>query len=459
MKPALMLLMAGAAFLWAQNVKLPQYTRETLPNGAVVLLMPRAGVPLVHFRILVKGGVEAESPQTAGLAGLTAQLLRKGSSKRTSDQFAEQLDFLGGTLVSQQQGSFTSITAEFLKKDFDAGLDLLADATLRPTFPADEVRKEIARRVDGIKSAKDNPQQAISQYFQPAFFGRQHPYGNPPDESTLARIQRADLVDYHAKLYRGPNLIVAVTGDFDPAAAKAKLAQTFGAAQSGDAYRWKPSPTLVRRSQLVLIDKPDATQTYFLIAQPGIDRANPHRVPIELVNTLFGGRFTSMLNEELRVSTGLTYGASSMVRESRLQGPIIISTYTKTETTTRAIDLALEILKRLNEKGITAEQLASVKAYEKGTYPTQSLETIDQLANTIADLEFYGLRRDDVDGRFAQIDAVTLAEANAVAKKYFRSNDLTFVVLGASEKIREQLKKYDPKPVELSAKDPGWGER
>lgn len=148
-----------------------------------------------------------------------------------------------------------------------------------------------------------------------------------------------------------------------------------------------------------------------------------------------------------------------MVRESRLQGPVIISTYTKTETTTKAIDLALEILKRLNEKGITAEQLASVKAYVKGIYPTRSLETIDQLADTIAELEFYGLKRDDVDGRFARIDAVTLDEASAAAKKYFRTGDLTFVVLGASEKIREQLKKYDPKPVELSAKDPGWGER
>ena len=108
---------------------------------------------------------------------------------------------------------------------------------------------------------------------------------------------------------------------------------------------------------MLLIDKPDATQTYFIIAQPGIDRRNPDRERLELVNTVFGGQFLSMLNEELRVNTGLTYGAGSQVEQTRLPGAIAISTYTKTDTTARAIDLALEVLKRLNERGLTPQQL------------------------------------------------------------------------------------------------------
>ncbi len=443
--------------LASAQVKLPQYSRDTLPNGAVILMMPRPGVPLVHFRILVKGGSEAEPPQMAGLASVTGALLRKGTAKRTADQFSQELDFLGGTFDVGTDNSATTITAEFLGKDFDRGLDLLSDAVLNPAFPQQEAAKELSRRVDAARSVKDNAQAAIGSYLRAAFYGKQHPYGNPPDETTLARIQRKDIVEFYGRIYSGNNLIIIVTGDFDPAQAKPKLAQVFGRSAAGAAYTWAAAPALTRKAQVVLVDKPDATQTYFQIAQPGIDRKNPDRVKLDLVNTIFGGRFTSMLNDELRVNTGLTYGASSSVERSRLPGAITISTYTKTETTVRAIDLALAILKRFGDTGMTAEQLASAKAYVKGLYPTSRLETIDQLANAIGELELNGLTRDEVDGYFERIDAVTLADANAAAKKYYRSDNLTMVLVGAASKIGEDVRKYDPNPVIVPIKAPGWG--
>jgi zinc protease len=460
MKPLIGLTMMFATSLpqFAQ-VKLPPYTREVLPNGAVVALIPRTGVPLVHFHVLVKGGSESDPPQMAGLASVTAQLLRRGTTKRSAERFSQDLDFLGGTFTSgfDAGGSSVAITAEFLAKDFDRGLDLLSDALLHPSFPQDEVGKEIARRLDQARTAKDNPGTAIRSYFQTAFFGRLDPRGNLPDELTLARIQRKDILEQYQKLYCGKNMIVSVAGDFDLAAAKAKLAQTFGAAPAGTAFSWAPAPAPQRRSQMLLIDKPDATQTYFVIAQPGIDRRNADRETLELVNTVFGGRFLSMLNEELRVNTGLTYGASSQVEQMRLPGAIAISTYTKTETTARAIDLALEVLKRLNENGLTAEQLESAKAYVKGQYPTRQLETIDQLANVVGEIEMYDLGRMEVDGLFSRIDAVTLAQVNAAARKYYQIDNLTVVLLGAADKIRDSVKKYNSNMAEISIRDPGWG--
>jgi predicted Zn-dependent peptidase len=228
---------------------------------------------------------------------------------------------------------------------------------------------------------------------------------------------------------------------------------------AGTPYAWSNASGPARRGQLLLIDKPDATQTYFQIAQPGIDKKNPDRTTLDIINTLFGGRFTSMLNDELRVNSGLTYGASAQLEEDRLLGAIVISTYTKTDTTTQAIDMAVDVLKRLNEKGISAEQLASAKAYVKGLYPTRRLETIDQLAALIGEIELYGLGRDEVDGYFGRIDAITLDQANATIKKYYKTGDLTFVVLGAADKIREQMKKYDPHATEVQIKAAGWGDR
>jgi DNA-directed RNA polymerase len=163
-----------------------------------------------------------------------------------------------------------------------------------------------------------------------------------------------------------------------------------------------------------------------------------------------------MLNEELRTNTGLTYGASSRLEMARLTGGLVISTYTKTETTARAIDLALDILKRLQEKSLTAEQLASVKAYLKGTFPPQRVQTADQIASVLGEMELFGLGRDEVDQFFSRVDAVTLEQANALARRYYRSDNLTFVLLGNASKIRDVAAKYGPKVVERSVKQPGW---
>ncbi len=174
-------------------------------------------------------------------------------------------------------------------------------------------------------------------------------------------------------------------------------------------------------------------------------------------NTLFGGRFTSTLNDALRVNSGLTYGASCQVREERLAGNITISTFKKTETTAQAMDMALDVLKRVGEKGITAEQLASAKAYLKGTYPPAHLQTADQLATILGNLDQYGLGHDEWY-YFSRIDAVTLEEANAVARRYYKTEKLTFVVLGNAAKIRQTVAQYEPKMVEVSVTKPGLGE-
>jgi zinc protease len=458
MRTMFAVMLAATAPLVAQ-VKLPPYTHQVLPNGLVVDLMPKPGVPLVGIRVLVKGGVEVEPPGLAGISGVTSQLLRKGTAKRTADQFSEELDSLGGSFgggFGDAYSSAATISGEFLTKDFDRGLDLMSDAVLHPTFPEAEVRKLISQRVDGVKSSKDNPQQSIGSYYQAFFFGPEHPYGHPVDEASLSRMKREDIADFHKRVYCGRNLVVIVTGEFDPAAVLPKIAKAFGEAPAGTAVEWRSAALATPKTRLLLIDKPDATQTYFYIGQPGVDRRTPDRTKLLILNTLFGGRFTSMLNQELRVNTGLTYGASSSVQQNRLPGSILITTYTKTDTTAKAMDMALDILKNLGDKGITADQLASAKAYIKGTFPPQRLETSDQVAGLLADMELYGLGRDEVDSFFSRIDAVTLEQANETARKYFKSSGLTFVVLGNASKIRDAVKKYSDQVVEAPVTAPGF---
>ena len=251
---------------------------------------------------------------------------------------------------------------------------------------------------------------------------------------------------------------MVAAGDLDVKAFGEKLSKLFTAMPAGEAHAWITGAALPVRKQprLLLMDKPDATQTYFRIAQPGIHRTHPDRTALSLVNTLFGGRFTSMLNDEPRVSTGLTYGAGSQVYEDRLPGAILISTYTKTETTVDAIDLALTVLRRLRDKGISADQLASAKAYVKGNFPRDALETADQLANQLGEIELFGLNRGEIDDLFSRIDAVTVEKANEVARRWIRDENLQFCLLGNAAKIKDAVSKYAPSMKVIPVNDPGF---
>ena len=247
-----------------------------------------------------------------------------------------------------------------------------------------------------------------------------------------------------------------LTGDFATAEMEKLLTEKFGVWTDKKAPAINLSaPTAFTGKKLLLVDKPDSTQTYFEIGNIGVARTNADRVYINVINTLFGGRFTSMLNDALRVSSGLTYGARSGFSQRKAAGPFAISTYTRNETTEKAIDLALEILKRLHEKGVSEADLKSAKNYIKGQYPPR-IETSDQQAALIAELEFYGLDERDINEYYSRIDAMTQADAERVIKQYFPLDNLVFVLIGKASEIETVARKYAPKFETKSINQPGF---
>ncbi|HKE03712.1 MAG TPA: pitrilysin family protein [Blastocatellia bacterium] len=438
-------------------LKLPPYKKVRLKNGMSLLLMEQRKIPLVSFSFIVRTGSTADPAGREGAASLIAELLRKGTKTRSADQLSAELDFIGGQLSVSAALDYTSGRAEFLKKDLSKGLDLLADAMLNPTFSQDEVTKLLKQRLDGVRAAKDQAQGVINSYFNAYLFGN-HPYGRPTggDEKSLAAITREDVVKFYEACYTPSNTILAAAGDFNTAEMERILAEKFGGWTPKNAPPVNlPEPPPPQGKRLLLVDKPDSTQTFYQIGALGIARTNPDRVYIRVVNTLFGGRFTSMLNDALRVSSGLTYGAGSSFSENRARGPFVIGTYTRNATTEKAIDLTLDILKRLHEQGVSEADLKSAKAYIKGQFPPQ-IETTDQLAAQIAQLEFYGLDEREINNLNAKIDAMTLDDARRVIKQYFPLDNLVFVLIGKASEIESVAKKYAPKMDTKSISQPGF---
>lgn len=428
------------------GLKLPPYKKVKLKNGMTLLLMEQREVPIISFNYIIRAGSIADLAGKEGVASLTAGLLRKGTKTRSADQISAELDFIGGLLGAGSTYDYTNGTAEFIKKDINKGLELLADVLLNPTFPQDEVSKMLKQRIDGIKSAKDQAQGVIGTYYNAYLYGS-HPYGRPTggDEKSLAAITRDDVQKFYQAYYSPSSTIMAVVGDFDSAEMERMITDKFGAwtAKAAPAIQLA-DPQPVAGKRLLLIDKPDSTQTFYQIGNIGINRTNADRVYIEVVNTLFGGRFTSMLNSELRINSGLTYGARSRFEERKVRGPFVISTFTRNEATEKAIDMTLDVLKRLHEKGITEEELKSAKNYIKGQFPPD-IETTDQLAGLIAGLEFYGLDENEINSYYAKIDSMTVADARRVIKQHFPLDNLVFVLIGKADQIGAIAKKYATK--------------
>ena len=441
-----------------QSLQLPPFKKLKLPNGMTIILVEQHETPIVDFHVLVRAGSVLDPPNKEGLAEITAQLLIRGTKKRTSDQIATEIDFVGGKLEFVSEQDFSRGQAQFLKKDVAIGLDLISDSLRNPIFPLPEVQKLLRQKIDTVKQDKDQAQLAIAHYYDGYLFNN-HPYGRAQngDELSLTKITRLDAMRFYQTHYLPGAMTLVVAGDFATAEMERLIAEKFGdwKGQSAAKPADLPAPAPVKGKRLLLVDKPDSTQTFFMFGNVGIARTNPDRIAIEVVNTVFGGRFTSMLNEELRTNTGLTYGAESFFREQRVPGPFAISTYTENSTTVEAIDLALKLLDKLHREGLSEEQLRSAKAYLKGQYPPQ-IETTEQLAELLAELDYYGLDEREVNDYFARVDAVTRADVERVIKQYFPLDDLTFVLIGKAEEIREKVKKYAPRIDERKIVAPGF---
>ncbi|HOZ24570.1 MAG TPA: pitrilysin family protein, partial [Thermomonas sp.] len=303
---------AIAAAASEPSVKLPDYQTITLDNGATVLLMPRKDVPLIAANIAVRGGALADAPGKEGTADILGEMLSKGAGSRSALQFAQTVDGAGGSIGFGSSREAITANAQFLSKDSALMLSLLADALLRPTMDSAEFDKLRKRAIDGIANAKDSdPRQLIGLYSGGWLF-RGHPYGRSTggDETSLATITLADLQAFRQQQMGGDRLVIAIAGDFDAKAVTAQLKQSFGgwAKATGTLPQVEAKARETGR-RVLLVDKPGATQTYFALANVGSKRGDPAEAAQDLVQTAFGGRFTSMLNTELRVKSGLTYGA------------------------------------------------------------------------------------------------------------------------------------------------------
>ncbi|MDH3362163.1 MAG: insulinase family protein [Gammaproteobacteria bacterium] len=440
----------------AAGVTLPAHERVELANGTVLLLIEKHDVPLIGLEAVVRGGAVSDPDGLGGMASLLAELMQHGAGRRDAAAFAGAIAAVGGKLsvLAGLEGIYVS--ADFMARDAELMIELVADLLQRPLLAADQLEKLRARSINLIKAAKgSDPGELLPAYGNAFLFG-DHPYGNPVggSESTLANISHEKLRQYYEEQVGGDRLIISVSGNFNTVAMKARLEKAFAGWRP--ATMPLPAPTAADKQtgrRVLLIDKPGATQSYFWLGNIGVAADYAKRAELSLANTVFGGRFTSMLNTEMRVKAGLTYGARSTLQQPSQPGAVVISSFTETGTTVEAIDLALKVLGRLRDAGIKEDAVNSARNYIMGQFPPR-LETARQLAAQFAMLEQYGLDVAYINDYGAALSAATSESiAAAIGEIYPAPENLSFVVIGDAGLIRENISRYGP-VTEMSIKEP-----
>ncbi len=436
-----------SAVAGAQGVQLPKAAVIELKNGARLILAEKRDVPLISFSAWLRGGVLGEPQGKEGLATLTGELMLKGAGKRNAQQFAETVDGVGAEISVSAMREALQVNGQFMARDTALMVELLSDVLMRPRFEPGEFDKLRDRMASEISSAKDaDPRGLIGIYFL-AFHFQNHPYGRSVigSEASLATLKREDVLAYAKSQLGGDRLILSMVGDFDTKQLAGQLQAALGGWARAEAPAPVAPPTPVSKGRRVLlVDKPDATQTYFWMGNTGIARNDPDRVAVTLANTQLGGRFTSLLNTELRVKTGLSYGASSVMAHETQPGVMAIASYTKTESTGRAIDLALEVFARYRREGMDDTVHASTLAYVLGQFPP-TLETSEQLAMKLSELAFYGLDASDVNGFSSEVMSTRPERIREVIQRVLPAPEhLTLVLIGKASAIRDTARRYGP---------------
>ncbi len=420
---------------------LPEYQRVELDNGLTIMLMEQKEVPLVHVTVVVKTG--AIFDEVSGQAALTADAMLLGTASLDKASFEQTLDFVGASYSTYVNQEASQLSSTFASKDISTVLPLLADAVQQPAFDPQTYQDHKTRYVAGLRQNQESPRYVIGDYFNALVF-QHHPYGKIQGGTpeSIEALPLADIKKFHQRWYTPDNSAVIVTGDFDRKDMLKTLTKLFGKWQGKHPNKPSlPGITPAKKARVLLVNKDDARESTFMIGGLGIAMSDPDFVPVIVVNTVLGGRFTSWLNDELRVNSGLTYGARSRFDRMSKGGSFAMSSFTQQTTTKDAIDLMLKTYQRLWEKGIDEAMLASAKAYVKGQFPPD-YETAEDLAGLLSDMYVYDVNEDFINQFNERVNTLDGETVKSIIQRHFPREHLQFVVIGQASAIKDVVSQY-----------------
>ena len=437
----------------APALKLPAIQKRQLSNGLPVWIVELHEVPVVQVNLLLRSGTANDPAGKYGIASLTAAMLTEGAGTRSSLEIADAVDFLGADLDVSSGIDATSVRLHAPVARLGDALPVMADVALRPTFPKDELERQRQQRLTNLIQAKDDPGTIAALAFSRTLYGPTHRYGTATmgTMETIRAFVVDDLRAFYAATYRPDNATLLVVGDVTPERVLPLLESSFGGWKTQGA-----APVSVKLADVAqptartvyLVDKPGAPQTQVRIGWIGVARSTPDFFPLQVLNTILGGAFSSRLNLNLREKHGYTYGAGSSFDMRATPGPFSASAGVQTDKTKESLQ---EFFNELNGilQPVPPEELTRAKNYVAMRFPG-GFETTGDISRRLEDVVTYGLPDDYFSNYVQRIQAVTAADVQRVAKKYIDPSKMAVVVVGDRKTIEagvRSMKLGEMKPL------------
>lgn len=422
----------------APEIKIGEAETFTLANGLKVFVVKNTKLPRVSFTLVLERDPILEGDK-AGMTGFVGEMMMGGTKNRTKDQLDLEVDFIGASLGA----SSTSVYASSLKKHQNKILELMADVLYNPIFPQEELDKLKKQSLTGLAQSKDNPNAISQRLAATVLYGKNHPYGEIETEATINNVTVDDIKSYYATYFKPNIAYLAIVGDMDKAEAERVVNQYFGQWKSGEVPKFSyPVPQRASKRAVALVDRSSSVQSVINLTQPvQMKIGDPDYISSRLLNQILGGGSASRLFMNLREDKGYTYGAYSSIGSDKLVATISANASVRTEVTDSAVYEFIYEIQNLVENGVTEEELAKAKAELSGSFG-RSLEQPSTVAQFALNIARYNLPKDYYETYLQKLNALTVDEINATAKRLIEPDKFIITTVGNGAEIQEKLAQF-----------------
>lgn len=432
---------AVPAPLGALVTNFPPFKNFALKNGLQVIFVEQHETPTVNLNLFVGGSNTAATPAQQGIADFMADLIPKGTQNRSGDEIAQSIEAVGGSISSSAGLEWTTLTLSAPTTEATLAFDLLNDLARHATFPQQDFAVVKEQTLTFLQQDAVNPTSMANRQFGRLAYGN-HPYGYLTTSETVNKLTRADVVKFYQTYYKPNNALLVVVGDLTAAEAQKLAEQALGAWPSGKvpALMKYPKATVGDTSVIYLVDRPEAQQATIQIGNRAIDARNPDRYALELINTVLGGGSSSRLYTNIREAKGYTYGIYSRFARPNDVGTFRVIGDVNQDHVGDTIQEVLKELKAIQNKPLTAQELADAKGMLLGNFAL-ALEKPADFASQLAARYLTKVPLTEFNQYAGKLQAVTAAQAQAAARQYIDTAHPIIVVVGNAQVVQPQLEK------------------
>lgn len=415
----------------------PRWTTEL---EMVVLLEESHAIPLVDVELVIKSGALHDPPGREGLARLTARMMRMGTKRMHAEEADEEIDAMGASMSAEVGHGTLRIHASVIRRNLPRLLELLGQFVSAPAFRAKDLGIIARETIADLLSQRDNDRWLAGRAFRKHLFG-EHPYARPSVGSaeSVATILRKDLVGFHEAHVVGSNMVLGVAGDVTEEELRPLVEQAFTKIARGVAPEAPlPVPALAKGRRVLVVDKPERTQTQVYIGTLGTRLADPLFYPLLVANSAFGGTFGSRLVREVRSERGFSYSASSRLAADKQRDTWSLYTHPSMENAADCIALELDLVTDFIERGVTSSELSNARDYLVKSHAFDR-DTAPKRLEPRLDAEVQGMPADFYRQFVSHVDSVTLPLANEAVRARLSHEDLSIVVVATAGPLVDRL--------------------